>query len=79
LLNSKQKQEDWEKFVEEIERNFVNNRSCFWKKVKGIRGKYGKKVRNVRNKNGKLITREEEILEVWRTHSLTHSQALQPM
>jgi hypothetical protein len=50
-LVKKAKREDWEKFGEEIERIFLNNRSCFWKKVKGIRGKYGKKVRNIRNKN----------------------------
>lgn len=66
IMNAKR--ESWERFGEELERNYRQENSKFWKFLRSQRGKFGKRVRSIRNENGELKVKTDEVLEAWRRH-----------
>ena len=58
----------FEKFVEEVEENFKENRKGFWNTAKGLRQGERKTMRSIKNREGKLITENQKILKVWKEH-----------
>ena len=63
------KREDWQKFVEKMEKAFHNDHLELWRLVRRL-SPSGKKVgmEPVRNKDGVLAESEEQILEAWGDH-----------
>jgi ribosomal protein S20 len=60
------KQKSWEKFVEDIENNYMENKKKFWNIIKAMKGIFGKSATSIKNGENKLITDRESIMEEWR-------------
>ncbi|XP_039298401.1 uncharacterized protein LOC120354782 [Nilaparvata lugens] len=58
--------QSWEEFGEKIQATYTENRKQFWSIVEGLRGRRVKPVRNIRNRDGVLISKQEEVLKVWK-------------
>ena len=60
------KERDWIRWGEQLQRNFVENKRAFWKKVKA-KGAIGINV-GIECKDGTLLTEKDEIMCRWREH-----------
>ena len=62
------KQRVWEKFGEDMEKDFRSAPKCFWKTVRHLRrGKRGT-IQAVYSKDGTLLTSTEEVIGRWKEH-----------
>ncbi|KAK0156273.1 Craniofacial development protein 2 [Merluccius polli] len=65
---SEAKQRVWEKFGEDMEKDFRSAPKCFWKTIRHLRrGKRGN-IQAVYSKGGTLLTSTEEVVERWKEH-----------
>lgn len=65
---SEAKQRVWEKFGEDMEKDFRSAPKCFWKTIRHLRrGKRGN-IQAVYSKGGTLLTSTEEVVGRWKEH-----------
>lgn len=62
------KQNQWEKFGERLENNFIENQKLFWGAVKSCRRTKPSLVKHIKDKTGKIVKEETKILETWKDY-----------
>ena len=62
------KQRVWERFGEDMEKDFRSAPKCFWKTIRHLRrGKQGN-IQAVYSRDGTLLTSTEEVIGHWKEH-----------
>ena len=64
----KAKEESWNKFGNEVENNYKENKKAFWNTIKNLRGKSGRRIRNIRNEENKIESQQGKIMEIWKRY-----------